>query len=153
VTSLFVASDDQAWLDIFDVRLRVVVPGTATDGAFSLFEEITGPGLGPPLHVHRAEDEFFRILEGRYRFRVGERDVDAAAGDTIVVPRGHPHAFLNTGRDPGRLMMGFSPGGAEAFFEQVAEEGLVVPEGMPRIAELGERYALEFLGPNPLAGA
>jgi mannose-6-phosphate isomerase-like protein (cupin superfamily) len=137
-------------LAIFGVEFTVTVPATSTGGVFSIFEEITPPRLGPPLHIHHAEEEFFRVIAGRYRFRLGERDVDAGPGDTLVVPRGMPHTFLNVGEGAGRLFMGFSPGGSEAFFTRVAAEGLAVPNDMPRIAALGAEHNLEFLGPNPL---
>lgn len=137
-------------LAIFGVDFTVTVPARATGGAFSLFEEITPPRVGPPLHVHRNEEEFFRVLAGRYRFHVDGDDLDAGPGDTLVVPRGLPHTFLNVGDTPGQLAMGFSPGGGEAFFTRVAAEGLAVPGDLPRIGALGAEYGLEFLGPNPL---
>ena len=137
-------------LAIFGVQFTVTIPASRTDGAFSVFEEITPPRLGPPLHIHHAEDEFFRVLAGRYRFRVANDDVDAGPGDTLVVPRGTPHTFLNVGDGPGHLFMGFTPGGGEAFFTRVAAEGLTVPADMGRIAALGAEHNLEFLGPNPL---
>jgi mannose-6-phosphate isomerase-like protein (cupin superfamily) len=137
-------------LDIFGVQFTVIVTGAETGGKLSLFEEITPPRLGPPLHIHHAEDEFFRILKGRYRFRLGEETIDAGAGDALVVPRGVPHTFLNVGDDAGHLFMGFTPGGNEAFFSRVAEEGLQVPDDMARIGALGAEHSLEFLGPNPL---
>ena len=33
-----------------------------TDGEYFVFEAVTPPGVGMPLHVHRHEDEFFRVL-------------------------------------------------------------------------------------------
>jgi hypothetical protein len=48
--------------------------------------------------------------------------------------------------------MGFSPGGAEEFFLQVAARRLAVPADMAEIGALGLEYNLEFLGPNPLVG-
>ena len=50
------------------------ITAAQTGGAFSIFEEITPPRMGPPLHIHHAEEEFFRVLAGRYRFRVGGGD-------------------------------------------------------------------------------
>jgi len=137
-------------LAIFGVDFTVTVVARTTGGAFSLFEETTPPRVGPPLHVHHNEDEFFRVLAGRYRFQVDGTDLDAGPGDTLVVPRGRPHTFLNVGDGPGQLAMGFSPGGGEGFFTRVAAEGLVVPDDMARIGALGAEYGLEFLGPNPL---
>jgi mannose-6-phosphate isomerase-like protein (cupin superfamily) len=37
-----------------------------TDGAYTLIEVIDQPQSGPPLHLHRREDESFYILEGTF---------------------------------------------------------------------------------------
>jgi hypothetical protein len=42
------------------------------------------------------------------------------------------------------------PGGFEGFFKAVADAKLEVPRDMAAIAEIAQRYHLEFLGPNPL---
>lgn len=58
------------------------------------------PGTGPVLHVH-PYDEVFILQQGRARFFVGDRVIDAAAGETVLGPAGVPHRFVNLG--PGRL--------------------------------------------------
>ena len=136
-------------LHVFGVRISIIVPATATGGAFSLFEETTPPRVGPPLHIHHGEEEFFRIVEGHYRFRVGEEEIDAEPGHTLLVPRGTLHTFFNMSEESGRLFMGFSPGGAETFFVQVAAQNLVVPADMGQIGALGLEHNLEFVGSNP----
>lgn len=50
-------------------------------------------GEAPPLHVHHREDEIFHILNGEMRFRVGDRERVARAGETVLAPKGIPHAF------------------------------------------------------------
>ncbi|MEZ4386714.1 MAG: cupin domain-containing protein [Candidatus Krumholzibacteriia bacterium] len=135
--------------DAFGVEVRVIVPAAHTDGSLGLFEEITPPQVGPPLHRHHQEDEFFRVIEGRYRFRAGDEDVEAGPGDSLLVPRGTPHCFINVGDTPGRLFMGLTPGGFEGFFARVAAEKLRLPDDMPRIAAIAADFNLEFLGPNP----
>ena len=57
-------------------------------------------GEGPALHVH-PYDETFIVVEGRARFHVGDRVIDAEAGDVVFGPKGVPHRFENLG--PGRL--------------------------------------------------
>jgi mannose-6-phosphate isomerase-like protein (cupin superfamily) len=58
------------------------------------------PGSGPELHRHPYEETFI-ILEGRGRYTVGEVEIEAGAGEIVVVPAGTPHRFVNTGE--GRL--------------------------------------------------
>lgn len=50
-------------------------------------------GEAPPLHVHHREDEIFHIIEGQMRFQVGERELIGRAGETVLAPKGIPHAF------------------------------------------------------------
>lgn len=57
-------------------------------------------GEGPTLHVH-PYDEVFTITEGRARFTVGDKTIDAEAGDVVLGPANIPHGYQNLG--PGRL--------------------------------------------------
>ena len=57
-------------------------------------------GEGPTLHVH-PYDEIFVITEGRARFTVGDKTIDADAGDVVLGPANIPHGYQNLG--PGRL--------------------------------------------------
>lgn len=57
-------------------------------------------GEGPTLHVH-PYDEIFTITEGRARFTVGDKVIDAEAGDVVLGPANVPHGYQNLG--PGRL--------------------------------------------------
>ncbi len=58
------------------------------------------PGTGPKLHIH-PYDEIFVVQQGRALFTVGERQIEADAGEVVFGPKGVPHKFVNLG--PGRL--------------------------------------------------
>lgn len=138
-------------LDVFGVHIRVMMPADAADGALSIFEDRNEPGVGPPLHVHHDADEIFTIVSGQYKLICGESIIEAGAGDVVLVPRGVPHTFRNSSAGPGHLIVTMRPGGFEGFFKAVADAKLEVPRDMSAIAEIGQRYHLEFLGPNPLS--
>ena len=59
----------------------------------SFFLSHNKPGTGPELHRHPYE-EVFIVQEGEVLFTVGERTVEATAGDIVVVPAGTPHKFV-----------------------------------------------------------
>ena len=61
----------------------------------------TAPRLIAPLHLHRADDEAWYVLEVVLCVRAGDRVIEAAAGGSVLVPRGTPHTYWNPG--PGRL--------------------------------------------------
>lgn len=54
------------------------------------------PGGGPVLHVHPYAETWV-VLSGKVRFRVGERQDEAEAGQIVVAPAGVPHKFVNVG--------------------------------------------------------
>ena len=58
------------------------------------------PGGGPRLHKHLYE-ELFILLEGEATFVAGEEEIQAGAGDVVIVPADTAHAFTNSG--DGRL--------------------------------------------------
>lgn len=87
-----------------------------TDGQLSVFE-YTGLGkVGPTLHVHFKQDEIFTVMEGEYRFLVGQETHILKAGQTIFLPRGIPHTWIQL-TDKGRMIYLLQPAGKmEEFF-------------------------------------
>lgn len=69
-------------------------------GVTVLFYTQSEVGKGPRLHVHDY-DEIFIVRRGRALFTVGERKIEAKAGDVLLGPAGVPHKFVNLG--PGEL--------------------------------------------------
>jgi mannose-6-phosphate isomerase-like protein (cupin superfamily) len=61
------------------------------------------PGRGPSLHRHPYE-EIFVVQEGRVTFTLGDSELEAAAGEIVVVPAHTPHAFVNPGPGPLRQL-------------------------------------------------
>lgn len=118
------------------------ITAAETGGRLGVFEAEIPPGEGPPPHVHDREDEFFRVLEGRFAFWCNDQRVELAAGGVIVVPRGAVHRFQNIGEGVGRLMTVVTPGGFEGFFAAVENEA---PAGPQAIDALALRYGLRFV--------
>ena len=126
-------------------------------GAYSLVEWASAPGVpGTPLHVHRATDESFYVLEGTFGFRVGERTVDGAVGAFFYVARGLEHAFWNSGPSRARMLITMSPPGFERYFEELAEGLAAAGEDEEAAVDvrraLSERHDIEVLGPPPAEG-
>ena len=82
-------------------RLRGLLEGKGLNTGITLLRYVTDVvGEGPTLHVH-PYDEIFTITEGRARFTVGDKTIDAEAGDVVLGPANIPHGYQNLG--PGRL--------------------------------------------------
>jgi mannose-6-phosphate isomerase-like protein (cupin superfamily) len=135
-------------LNVVGDTLNVLLDGSDTAGAFALFDVMTPPGGGPPLHLHHREDEFFFILEGEAEFMVAGQRNRAGAGTFVAAPREIPHAFHNPGSTPLHMLIMVRPAGAEKFFE---EASVMTPPGSPpdieKFSALAQRYGMEILGP------
>jgi quercetin dioxygenase-like cupin family protein len=55
---------------------------------------------GPPLHTHYAEHEEGAVTAGTISADVGGRQIQAAPGETVQLPRGVPHRWWNQGQAP-----------------------------------------------------
>ena len=128
--------------------------GEQTGGQLTALETVAAPGEGPPLHLHRDEEEFIYVLEGRFKVKVGEEVIEATPGAFVFIPRGAAHTWQNVDTAPGRFFAAVIPAAAafEQFFLRYAElpgeeKG---PETFARLA--AETGALEIVGP-PLAAS
>jgi uncharacterized RmlC-like cupin family protein len=89
-------------------------------------------------------------LEGELTVRVGLRKIVAPAGSFVVVPRGVVHQPSNPGTEPTRVLLVFSPGGMERFFEEAAEGRMPLaavaddPAVLERVEAFTEKYGSEF---------
>jgi len=76
--------------------------------------EWADPGTHPgrpiaPLHVHHADDEAWYVLEGRLGFALGDERVEIGAGESVLAPRGTPHAYWNAQAAPARYVLVMTP--------------------------------------------
>jgi quercetin dioxygenase-like cupin family protein len=101
--------------------LDVKISGKDTDGDLAIFEQTSlSQGKGTPLHVHPSQDEIFNVIEGSYKFQVGEDKYDITVGDSIFLPRQVPHAWTQVSKT-GRMTVILQPAGKlEDFFVTMA---------------------------------
>ncbi|MEO7047920.1 MAG: cupin domain-containing protein, partial [Ferruginibacter sp.] len=101
--------------------LDVKVSGTDTDGDLAIFEQTSlSQGKGTPLHIHHFQDEIFYVIEGMYKFQVGEEKYDLKVGDSIFLPRKVAHAWTQAS-EKGKMIVTMQPAGKlEIFFVTMA---------------------------------
>lgn len=118
-------------------------------GAFFLTEQPSGQRGGPPKHFHIAEDEWFYYLAGDYTVEVGNQLHELKPGDSVLGPRGVPHAFAFVGNAPGRLMVRFTPDGrVEPFFRDLDARGKYFGTGTDEDRDTAkQRYGIVNVGP------
>jgi mannose-6-phosphate isomerase-like protein (cupin superfamily) len=61
-----------------------------------IFHTSESPGNGPGLHTHPYPETFI-IQEGRALFTVGDQQMEASAGQILMVPPNTPHGFKSLG--------------------------------------------------------
>lgn len=126
--------------------LDLKVSGKDTDNNLSVFVQ-TGLSQygGPPLHIHPYQDEWFFILEGRYKFQVGNEKFEMQTGDTIFLPHNIQHAFIQlTGK--GKVLVSFLPAGKMEDFFAVTDSWSTFPS-QDEIVKVFAEHEMKIVGP------
>ena len=98
---------------------RILIPGVATNNAYSLMELTVAPravdsGFG--AHTHNDIDEVFVLRQGTIDFLLDDDLMTITPGDVVRVPAGTRHGYRNTSDEPAEMLVWFSPGGFEELF-------------------------------------
>lgn len=126
--------------------------GKETGGQFSLFEAKGIPGMEPPPHMHTREDEAFYVLQGELLFTIGGKEIKAAPGDFVFLPRNVRHQFKVLSPSF-HVVVGIYPAGLERYFEPLSvphPSGEIPPvntsppppEAMEMLMKLDEQFGL-----------
>ena len=74
--------------------------------SFESFSRITlKPGATNQMHHHNDTEQFYFVLEGAGRVRVGDEEREVSEGDVVFLPAKVPHGFENTTDKPTILLM------------------------------------------------
>ncbi|MCS7145968.1 MAG: cupin domain-containing protein [Aigarchaeota archaeon] len=76
------------------------------DGApnFELRKFRMKPGGKIPPHMHPEIEHVQYVLKGRYRVRLGEKEVVVKAGDALLIPPRTAHAYYNDGEEDAEFL-------------------------------------------------
>ena len=120
-----------------------------SEGIFTCIEMIHPENYGPPLHTHTKEDELFIVVQGEYKFQIGDKITEHKAGDIIFGPRNIKHTFMSKGNN-GKTLVLTAPAGFEEYFPAVSK---LPKENFPEaLKELNKKFGISFVG-SPLAKA
>ena len=145
--------------ELWFLDTRVVIRVSCDDGAdgVSVLEHQAAYGDSPPLHVHHNEDEIFHVIQGELQFRLGDRDLHATAGDTVLAPKGVPHTYRAVSAKGARWLTITRGEQFERFVSalgrQATHEGLPEASGPPTpeqaaaLSAAAERYGIALVGP------
>jgi len=122
------------------------ISGSDTDGALAIFEQTSlSQGKGTPLHIHHSQDEIFYVIEGSYKFQVGNDKFDLTTGDTVFLPRKVAHAWTQVS-EKGKMTVIMQPAGKlENFFVTMA--ALDHEPSQQEIAKIFSDNEMQVVGP------
>jgi quercetin dioxygenase-like cupin family protein len=125
--------------------------GVRTDerGKFLEARNTVKPGSGPPMHVHRLQEESLTVERGTMGWqRRGDEEQLAGPGETVTFAPGEVHRFWNAGNDD-LVCSGYvrPPDNLEYFLTQIYASTRENGGKRPRLfdaAYLVSRYRSEF---------
>lgn len=117
-----------------------------SEGALFLWEVTVAEKSGPPRHVHFHQDEWFYVVQGEFVAEIGGTMYFLSPGDSILLPRGVPHAYAHLSDGVGKMLIAVFPA---CTFEQFHEESRQVGPGATReeMEELFRKHGMKEVGP------
>jgi quercetin dioxygenase-like cupin family protein len=129
-------------LTVFGNPFQLMVTGEQSSGSYALIVATFAPGTGALPHLHRNHDEGFYVLDGTFRFRAGDEEIEGGKGSFCFAPRDAAHGFTNVGRTEASLLGVIAPAGYEQHFAEI--NGITPgPETRDLLAEIFRKYDQE----------
>lgn len=112
----------------------LVTPHLDQGAGLTTGEVIIQPGKGHAPHVHPAEEEVIYVISGEGEQTVGEaaEAFPIREGDAVYIPANTLHSTYNTTWRPLRLVVVYTPGGAETGLDDLPDARILDP-GTPPI--------------------
>jgi len=124
-------------------QLIFKVTGEDTNGALDFFTIKVAPKNGPPLHIHNTRDEVIFVLSGRFKVVMADETYYCDKEGLVFIPAGMPHAFVNLADEEGEIIVIFTPGGTQAFYEEIGRSA----HDRETAAAIFAKHDMTLLGP------
>ena len=150
-----VAVDTQLWF--FNTLVDVHVGTEDGEDGISVLESRAPYGDSPPLHVHDTEDEIFHVRSGELRLVVGDTEQRAAAGETLLAPKGVPHTYVVVSDEGASWLVTTAHGDFERFVRALSRPaeraelpeplGPPTPEQEAALGAVAAAHGIRLVGP------
>jgi quercetin dioxygenase-like cupin family protein len=142
--------EDARQLHAFGETMAVLLSGEDTGSSLTVLDCRTPPGLGPPPHIHRNEDEIFLVQSGTLSYLSDGVWASVRPGGAAFLPRGQLHTYRNDGDQTSRHWVVTTPSGFEKFFARCADE-FAAPGGpdMARVIGIAAEHGIDIQVPPP----
>jgi mannose-6-phosphate isomerase-like protein (cupin superfamily) len=108
-------------VELFGNRLELLVEAADSPRA-SVVRYTVAPGFAAPpqLHHHVEDDVLMVVLAGRLVVTGADGEVEAGAGEVVVLRHGTPFAWRNASATEEAVYLGvYAPGGFEEYFPAI----------------------------------
>ncbi|WP_033339712.1 cupin domain-containing protein [Catenuloplanes japonicus] len=110
----------------------LVTPHLDAGAGLTTGEVIVYPGRGHDPHVHPGEEEVIYVISGEGEQTVGDGPAfPIREGDAVYIPANTVHSTRNTGWRPLRLVVVYTPGGAETGLDGLPDARILGPGVAP----------------------
>jgi quercetin dioxygenase-like cupin family protein len=147
--AIFLPDDDGEHLRALgcDITVKATVQDTA--GAVEWVEVAADQGTAVPPHRHPWGESYY-VIDGTLDVQVGARHHAATTGSFVTIPPRAIHGLVVTSDRARFLHVSIGPGATEMLTEysKTVPEA-PAPDTLPTVIEVGARYGLEYLMPQP----
>jgi quercetin dioxygenase-like cupin family protein len=135
--------------------VRFLVEAEEANGSISVFEcDVPVDARMPAPHSHDAFEETIYGLRGVATFTVDGETVEVGPGDSLCIPRGVVHGFVNRGSTDVTFLAMASPGVfGPSYFHEIGAVLAASAGGPPDPAAIAEVMRRHGLTPAPAATA
>ena len=127
---------------VWNILGQTYKPVAHSESCFA-FDTLFPPETFVPPHIHPTQDEFIRVLEGRFDLFLDGRELQAGAGDVIRMPAGLAHGIFNKSAAPVRALFWVTP--ARGLYELFTRIHNVGDPG--EVVRIATEYEVQFLPP------
>lgn len=113
--------------------LKILSEPAVTDAErFSFGMVVLAPGKGHERHNHPGSEEIIYVMSGEGEQMVDDQPpIQVRAGASIYIPADIYHSTLNTGWEPLRLLIVYSPAGPERLLRDLPGCRVLPPGQLP----------------------
>jgi quercetin dioxygenase-like cupin family protein len=118
--------------------LNFIATGSETNNKFFISKTTIPSGdSGPPIHLHKNEDEYLFILKGTINVFVDQDNICLKEGDFYKISKNVPHTWYVSTDETVEMIVIFQPAGIENMFIEL--------HGKPRnMKDIGLKYGTIF---------
>lgn len=129
-------------LTVIGDRMRVLVDGQHSGGAFEMFLVDAAEGSGPPPHAHQWLESYY-VIDGKMLVEIEGEQTIAEPGTSAVVKAGQVHRF-EVLTATASFIVATDGKDASNFFRDLSANapGAPTPENLPQIIEVAKRNGL-----------